>query len=98
MEMIKGTTLVTVKYFDAIRGNELGSIPAGTQITADRNQVQWLHLTSIGGVVITREAWASAGNKNQYISWTYVPDPPPAKRVTNTITVYDDGSIDVTPA
>jgi hypothetical protein len=98
IKMIRGTTKVIVKYFDAVRGNEVGSIPAGTQITADRNQVQWLHLTSIGGTTVTREAWVSAGSTQQFISWTYAADTPPAKRVTNTITVYDDGSIDVTPA
>ena len=73
--MIKGKTIIKRDVFDKPRGDKrIGRIDANVDITATENKFQWLHLVDGG--------WVSAGSKQQYIKWEFVPDsvdplPPP---------------------
>ena len=104
MDIFTGTVLENNVYLRNEPGGAemVGTLHKNDRIKADDQANQWLHITEVNGVVMTREAWASAGTRGQYISgsWvTFEPPPPPPppdpepvqKRYTMDVKIYEDG-------
>ena len=92
---MNGTTIERTNVRDAPDGAVIGSLKAGDKITFAQ-QGTWLLLSSVNGV--PRTGYVNA--RSVRFEQTAPPPPPPApttKAVTNIITVFEDGSILVTP-
>ena len=93
--MWKGITLDSIPVRSAPDGGAINPYLAkNTSITGDIVDGTWLHMTT------PRMGWVNAGANMSKVRWenvTATPPPPPAKRLTNIIQVFEDGSINVTP-
>ena len=93
-----GTTLLQVKVFDApnTSGRQIATIAAGVVFDVTAQNGDWLTRTAGGYVNVMK-----SGVQAVIVHTTTAPPPvePPTAGsiVTNIITVYSDGSINVTP-
>ena len=93
MPLVSGITTERTPIRSTPAGDEvIGSIPKDAAITAQDNSGQWLALVSVNG-----RAQGGFINARSVKIGTVTPPPPPPtdKRVTNIITVYNDGSISI---
>ena len=94
---MNGTTIERTNIRDAPDGAVIGSLKAGDKITFAQ-QGTWLLLSSVNGVPRTGYVNARSVRIVQTVPPPPPPPPPsPTKAVTNIITVFEDGSILVTP-
>ena len=95
----KGTTLDSIPVRTAPDGAPISPYLAkNTPISGDAVDGTWLHM------IAPRVGWVNAGANMAKVRWETItvtppppPPPPPTKTVTNIISVYNDGSIDVAP-
>ena len=98
MQVIQGQAKANVRIRQSPGGADFDPprfLSAGDMIEADRNQGQWLHLTKINGSAVADEQWASAGSRQQYITWNWVTvpdDPPPSS--SHVVELYIDGVLE----
>ena len=94
---MNGTTIERTVIRPTPSGDPIGNIAANTKIVFEVDLGSWLRLVSVNGV--PRTGYVNARSV-QIVQTVPPPPPPPApttKAVTNIITVYEDGSILVTP-
>ena len=94
---MNGTTIERTVIRPTPSGDPIGNIAVNTKIVFDVDLGSWLRLVSVNGV--PRTGYVNA--RSVRFEQTAPPPPPPAplptKAVTNIITVFEDGSILVTP-
>ena len=93
MPLVSGITTERTPIRSIPAGDEvIGSIPKDATITANDNSGQWLSLVSVNG----RAQGGYINARSVKIGTVTTPPPPPTdKRVTNIITVYNNGSISI---
>jgi GH25 family lysozyme M1 (1,4-beta-N-acetylmuramidase) len=104
-QIIKGTAIGNVTRRKSPAGEAFTParyLNKGDVITADRQDTtlpQWLHLTSINGVPVVGDEWASAGVDQKYIQWNWVdvtpppdPEPEPAVYPVSAVVTMNDGT------
>ena len=90
---MNGTTIERTTIRATPGGNVVRTLAAGTKIDFNTDIGSWYKVNSVEGA-----AQAGYINARSVKVTVYTPPPPVAtKVVTNIITVYDDGSILVTP-
>lgn len=90
---MNGTTIETTTIRSTPGGDVVRTVKANTKLDITLDIGNWYKVNSVDGV-------AQAGYINgRSVKITITPPPPPVltKTVTNIITVYNDGSILVTP-
>lgn len=95
---MNGTTIERTVIRPTPSGDPIGNIAANTKIVVDVDLGSWLRLVSVNGVPRTGYVNARSVRIVQTVPPPPPPPPPsPTKAVTNIITVFEDGSILVTP-